>query len=148
MLCRCVYVFCACTPIYDLYVPTQFQVLHLHHKLGDTGLGAYTMYTRAKQVQQHNLRAGCASGATACTLRGISSVGSPSPWMQDRHFLHGGHVLALAFRSHCQRRNWWRSITTFKINLKRACTVSCLNITCFAICWKNIDPPFFISKNT
>lgn len=88
----------------------------------------------AKQVQQHNLRAGCASGATACTLRGISSVGSPSPGMQDRHFLHGGHVLALAFRSHCQRRNWWRSITTFKINLKRACTVSCLNITCFAIC--------------
>lgn len=44
-ICRRVYVFCACTPIYCLYMPTEFQVLNLHHELGDAGLGTCTMCT-------------------------------------------------------------------------------------------------------
>lgn len=36
---------------------------------------------------QNSFSAGCASGAMACTVKGISSMGRPSPQMQDISFM-------------------------------------------------------------
>lgn len=76
-------------------------------------------------------------------MEGISTLGRSKPWIQDRKFLFGGQVHTLDSRTYFPSRNWWTIITTFRVHFKRAC----LSITCFAVCWKNLDPPFFMSKN-